>query len=89
MTEHVLSVRFEVMQVVRGLKLGERERIVRWMERLIVDPNQEGDFEESDPKTGRKLKGTLLGRHALYWWVDGPVNEVKVVDIGPADRFNG
>ena len=88
MAEHVLSVRLEVMQVLRGLRLGERERIVRWMERLIIDPNQDGDFEERDPKTGRQLKGTLLGRYALYWWVDGPVNEIKVIDIGPADRFN-
>ena len=49
--------------------------------------NQDGDFEEIDPNTGRRLRAALVGRHALYWWVDGPVNEVKVVDIGPADRL--
>jgi hypothetical protein len=86
MSDQVLSIRFEVMQVVRGLKMAERERIVRWMERLISNPYQDGDFLEVDPKTGRKLRATLIGRYALYWWFDGPVNEVKVVDIGPADR---
>lgn len=75
------------MQVLRGLKLSERERIVRWMERLSANPHQDGDFEEVDVSSGRKLKATVIGRHALYWWLDGPVNELKVVDIGLADRL--
>lgn len=86
MADHVLSVRFEVMQSVRNLKLGERERIVRWMERLILNPHQDGEFVEWEPSTGRRLNATLVGRHALYWWLDGPVNEVKIVDIRLADR---
>lgn len=85
MAEHVLSIRFEVMQVLRSLKLGEREWMLRWMERLIANPYLDGDFEEMDPATGRKFHAALIGRHALYRWLDGPVKEIKVVDVRLAD----
>jgi hypothetical protein len=35
---------------------------------------------------GRDWQVVILGPHAIVWWVDHAVSEVKIVAIRPADR---
>ena len=57
----------------------------RFIESLGLDPFPEGDYKEKDP-SGRYIEIKILGRHALFFWADHPVSEVKVVARGKADK---
>ncbi len=85
MTESVVSVRIEVYEDLAALKRPERERIIRWFETLRQTNFQPGDFNDRDD-SGRIIQVRVIGRHALSYWHDGPVNEFKVVKIELADE---
>ena len=52
---------------------------------LATDVTQEGDFTTRGAD-GRDWQVAILGLHAVVWWVDHAVCEVKIVAIRPADR---
>lgn len=66
------------------LDVSERQRLLVWIERLGQNPNRDGDFTERG-SGGRDWQVAVVATHAVVWWVDGPVCEVKVVAIRPAD----
>jgi hypothetical protein len=80
MFDFVVSVRIEVFQYLATLKRAERERIIRWIEALPRGPLDPGDYSERDAAE-RNVQVKIVGRHALSYWCDGPVNEIKVVKI--------
>ena len=80
----VVSVRIEVYQAMMALKRADRERIIRWLEALRQTNFLPGDYTETD-EVGRIIQVQVIGRHALSFWHDGPVNEFKVVKIELAD----
>ena len=84
MSAYVVSLRFKVMETLRGLRRAERERILLWMERLEGDPFGRGEYVEKDD-SGREIQVVIVGNHALYYWLDAPVKEIKIVKISPAD----
>jgi len=45
----------------------------------------DGDFTTLGAD-GRDWQVVILGPHAIVWWVDHAVSEVKIVAIRPADR---
>jgi hypothetical protein len=85
MKRATVSIRLRVYEVLRDMKRAQRERVLRWVEQLEIDPSRDGEFTEVDD-TARKIQVSIIGSHAIYFWYDGPVNEVKVVDLRPADR---
>jgi len=64
--------------------LSERQRLLVWVERLGQQPDRTGDFIERGGD-GREWQVAVLATHAIVWWVDGPVREIKVVAIRQAD----
>lgn len=66
------------------LDMDERQRLLVWLERLGRQPSLSGDFAEKG-RDGRKWQVIVLASHAIVWWVDSPVREIKVVAIRPAD----
>lgn len=85
MDSYSISLRIEVVEALGALKRAERQRIWRFIESLPDDPARTGDYSERD-STGRRIEVSLVGDHAIHYWLDGPVNEFKVVDMRSADR---
>ncbi len=85
MDDYKVSLRMEVVEALGALKRGERERIWRFIEGLPDNPRGLGDYSEYD-SDDRKIQVRVIGNHAIHYWLDGPVNEFKVVGLRPADR---
>jgi hypothetical protein len=60
------------------------QEVMSFIRSLAGNPNTVGDFSERD-ETGRTVQVKIVGRHAITFWVDHPVCEVKVTHIKPAD----
>ena len=69
---------------IEGLRISERQRILVWIERLGTQPTRDGDFTERG-SDGRDWQVAVIAGHAVVWWVDSPVREVKIVAIRSAD----
>ncbi len=67
------------------LKSPARQRLFSWLEALANDPSRDGDFIHRG-SDDRDWQVAILGPHAVVWWVDHAVSEVKIVAIRPADR---
>ena len=67
------------------LRIQDRQRLLSWLESIAMDVSRIGDFATSGAD-GRDWQVAVLGSHAVIWWVDHPVCEVKIVAIRPADR---
>jgi len=62
----------------------EKQRLLSFLEGLTRDPFQNGDYQETD-STGRPVQIKIIGKFALTFWADHPVNEVKVIQVEIAD----
>jgi hypothetical protein len=62
-----------------------RNHLISWIEAIGTDVTKAGDFTTTGTD-GRNWQVAILGHHAVVWWVDDAVCEVKVVAIRPADR---
>lgn len=67
------------------VKAPTRQRLILWLEALATDVTKEGDFT-THGADGGDWQVAILGLHAVVWWVDHAVCEVKIVAIRPADR---
>lgn len=67
------------------LKTPARNSLLAWIETLRTGFSQEADFVVRGTDE-RDWQVSILGPHAIVWWVDHPACEVKVVSIRPADR---
>jgi hypothetical protein len=79
-----LYVRHEVHVAISAVKSKPRGEIIRFLESLSSDPFQKGDYQDRTPQ-GREVQVKVIGSHALFYWTDHPVREVKVVDLIQAD----
>ncbi len=75
----------EAYDYLDSLDLAERQRLLVWIERLGKQPEQDGDYVEIGIG-GRNWNVALVAAHAIAWWVDTPVREVKIVSIRRGDR---
>ena len=71
-------------EYLESLGLAERQTLFVWLERIGSHPDRSGDFVEK-AEDGRDWQVAILGLHAVVWWVDGPVREIKIVAIRAAD----
>ena len=60
------------------LRANSRQRLISWLEALANEPSREGDFT-SQGNDDRDWQVAILGPHAVVWWVDHAVSEVKRV----------
>lgn len=56
---------------------------MKFLRRLADDPYTVGDFKDSD-EIGRPLEVKLVGPHAITYWADHAVKEIKVINVEPA-----
>jgi cyanophycinase-like exopeptidase len=61
-----------------------RERLMRFIRSLADNPHTLGDFSEKDD-AGRTVQVKIIGHHAVTFWADHAVSEIKVTHIKPAD----
>jgi len=57
-----------------------RSRLVANLEQLQRSPSEPPDFREQD-STGRWLSIKALRPFLITYWLDGPVNELRIVDV--------
>ena len=67
-------LRQEAYDYLDSIEMAERQRLLVWIERL------------GGGSDGRDWQVAVIAAHAVVWWVDSPVREVKVVAIRRADR---
>jgi len=67
-------------------QVGRPERAILWnyFDALGRDPFQPFDFTEII--ADREMSVKILNRHAITYWVDHAVKEVKIVALRDADR---
>jgi hypothetical protein len=63
----------------------QREKIMKFVRSLSDNPNTPGDFPEKD-NAGRIVQVKIIGRHAVTFWADHAVSEIKVTHIKSADK---
>jgi hypothetical protein len=61
-----------------------RERVMAFIFSLGDDPHRRGDYEDRD-EAGHEIQVTVVGDHAVSYWADHAVCEIKVINIQPAD----
>ena len=59
--------------------------VMDFIRALAENPDARGDFSEQD-ETGRIVQVKVVGRHAITFWADHAVCEVKVTHLKPADK---
>jgi hypothetical protein len=84
MKAYSLYLRREAIDSLRLIRPKVRQGIAGFIDSLAADPFTRGDFQEKD-ETGRDLEIKIIGNYAITFWVDHAVQEVKIVDIIPAD----
>jgi hypothetical protein len=57
-----------------------QQKIIRMIQQIAEFPAQLGDYQTRDG-TGRKLENLRLDGFLITYWADGPVNELRVLDI--------
>lgn len=70
----------DVIEILRRCPRKEQEILTRIMDDLGRDPFRTGDYVEAD-EVGRPIQVLIGGRHALYFWADHPVKEIKIIDL--------
>ncbi len=83
MISYSVYVESGVAESLLRLKSTERGRLLRFFHKLRANPFLEGDYTEHDD-IGRLLQVFVIGRHAVVFWVDHAVKEVKILDFKPA-----
>ncbi len=83
MISYSVYVEASVAESLPRLKSAERERLLRFFNKLRTNPFLEGDYIEHDD-IGLLLQVFVIGRHAVVFWADHAVNEVKILDLKPA-----
>jgi hypothetical protein len=63
----------------------QREAVMKFIRSLAENPNAAGDFTEKD-SSGRTVQVKVIGRHAITFWADHAVSEVKVTYLELADN---
>jgi hypothetical protein len=73
------------LDYLASLKPHPRNSLLAWIETLRTHFSQEADFVVLGAD-GRDWQVSILGPHAIVWWVDHAACEVKIVATRPADR---
>jgi hypothetical protein len=67
---------------LRSLRGSQSRSIAQFIDFLADNPDTPGDSTMVD-ETGRRLQISVIDRHAVVFWYDSPVSEIKVTRIVP------
>ena len=84
-TSYELYVRHEIYYLLREIPRSSRDRILTFVDSITADPFQSGDYAEPDA-TGRRCQVRIIGKYAIYFWVDHAVKEIRIIDLIDADQ---
>ena len=84
MKPYRIYIGLDAVRAMEALSRAERERIGRFIDLLPADPFKAGDYTEHD-ESGRSIEIKVIGRFAVAYWSDHPVQEVRIVDVVRAD----
>lgn len=70
----------EVTETLQALRRSERDRVLRFLHSLTLNPFQAGDFQEYD-ELRRANEVKILGRLAIVYYVDNADREVRILEI--------
>ena len=85
MIVYKIFVLYEVTESLKHIPIRYRRKILNFIETLKQNPFEEGEFVEVDLK-GNTYQAKIIGKYALYYFVDGAVKEIKIVDLLDADK---
>lgn len=85
MSSYSVFVESHIAESLPQMKLKERNQILGLLKKLRSNPFLEGDYVERD-NIGRPVQVVVVGNHALWFWTDHAVKEVKVIDLKLAGR---
>ncbi len=57
-----------------------QQRLIKLIHQLADHPSRLGDYQTRD-STGRTLENLQLDDFLFTYWADGPVNELRLLDI--------
>jgi hypothetical protein len=80
MTAYRVFIAADVVEMLRSCQKREQQIITRCLDDLGKNPYRNGDYVEQD-NLGRPIQVILIGRHALYFWTDHAVKELKIIDL--------
>ncbi|HEV7403035.1 MAG TPA: hypothetical protein VGO11_08925 [Chthoniobacteraceae bacterium] len=83
--EYRLVVDSAPVRVLISLPPRLRERMLDRLELIARSPDRYSEFQSADA-TGRPLEGHIFASYAIWYWIDFPVREVRVIRIRPADQ---
>ena len=84
-SDYHLYLRREVLDFLNAAARRDRKIVWELLDYLERNPKTKGDFQEIDA-SGRAIEGLIVGKHAVVYWTDDAVREVKVVAIEFADH---
>lgn len=61
-----------------------RHLVLSYIRGLAWSAHIRGDIHFEDDHSERPYEVSIVAGFAITWWVDAPVNDVRVVDIRPA-----
>jgi hypothetical protein len=78
--DYRVFVNFECLEALP--RFGKRrEAVIHFFKVLGSVAHLGGDFQIKDPVSSRRFEVTYVSGFAVTWWIDGPVNEVKIGDV--------
>ncbi len=80
MSPYRVFIAATVIADLRKCPRRERILITRFFEEPASNPCRAGDYVEPDD-IGRPIQVLIVGRHALFFWPDHAVKEVKILDL--------
>jgi hypothetical protein len=80
MIAYSVFVESHIAETFSLLKLKQRNQILRLFRKLRTNPFMEGDYVERDD-IGRLIQVVIVGQHAVVFWADHAVKEVKIIDL--------
>ena len=78
--EYKFVVDDAVVEFFAGRTKREREDLLRTFASLAASPHQKGEWLQRTG-SGRELQVKRFGRWLVRYWLDGPVLELRIVDV--------
>ena len=63
----------------------KRRQVIEFIKNLGEVSHLGGDYQEYDEVEQRLCEVSIIGGLELTWWIDDPVNQVKIIQSRPAD----
>ncbi len=83
---YMIYLEWQAQAVIQRLRPAERGKIFAWLRGLRHSPDEAGDYHTKDA-TGRAIQIKAFPKLWIFYWVDGPVREIKIVEARPRQAW--